>query len=72
MALDKPTLLAQLATLEKNAQALDAAIQERTNALNQLATDLERSRGARAYHDLLVQQVKMAIEQIDKEAAPAS
>lgn len=67
MALDKLTLHAQLALLAQNAAALDAAIVQKTKTLQDAAVDLEHTRGARGYHDLLVQQVNNQLIEIVRQ-----
>lgn len=69
--LDKLTLHAQLVQLNKNAASLDAAIAEKTRALEQAQTDLILTRGARQYHDMIVQQIKVALAELDAQAAAA-
>ncbi len=66
MPLDKLTLHAQLALLAQNATALDNAIAEKTRTLQQVATDLEHTRGARQYHELLVQQINNQLVELDR------
>jgi hypothetical protein len=68
MSLDKLTINAQLALLAQNAKSLDEAIAVKTKAIHEATVDLERTRGARAYHDLLVQQVNNQIAEIDRAA----
>ncbi len=76
--LDLLTLQSQLAVLAKNATSLDATISEKTIQLQALATEVERLRGARQYHELLVQQVNglianaTATAQALPSAAPAA
>ncbi len=59
--LDILTLQSQLAVLAKNATSLDATISEKTIQLQALATEVERLRGARQYHEMLVGQVNALI-----------
>lgn len=65
--LDKTTLHAVLATLTQNVTTLDAAIAEKTEALRKGTIDLERTIGARSYHDMVVQQVQLALKQIEAQ-----
>lgn len=66
MLLDKLTLHAQLALLEQNAKSLDEAIAAKLQHLQEAATDLEQTRGARGYHGLLVQQIQGQITEIER------
>ncbi len=66
MSLDKLTLHAQLAILAQNAKSLDEAIAARVKAIQDAATDLEHTRGARAYNDLLVQQINAQIAEVER------
>ncbi len=75
MSLDKLTLHAQLAVLESNRVSLDNAIAEKIKHLENATIDLHETRGARRYHDLMVQQINNALAQIAREeqsATPAS
>lgn len=72
MNLDKTTLHALLATFTQNATTLDAAIVEKTNALRNLSLDLERTQGARQYHDMVVQQIQFSLTQIERDEKAAA
>ncbi len=72
MPLDKLTLHAQLTTLAQNASTLDAAILEKANNLKNVSLDLERTQGARHYHDMVVQQIHLALKQIEAEEKAAA
>ncbi len=66
MSLDKLTLQAQLALLAQNAKSLDEAVAAKAKAIHDATVDLEHTRGARAYHDLLVQQVHNQLAEADR------
>lgn len=66
MPLDKLTLHSQLALYEQNAASLDSAIAQKTKTLQDASIDLERTRGARGYHDLIVQQLHNALAEIER------
>ena len=72
MPLDKLTLHAQLAVYEQNAASLDAAIAQKTKTLQDVATDLEHTRGARAYHNLLVQQLQNQLAEVERAEKAAA
>ena len=79
MSLDKLTLHAQLAVLAQNATVLDQSITDCNTQLQTVAVELERRRGARNYHDMLVAQIKAQLAQVEAEekaalpsAAPAA
>ncbi len=74
MPLDKLTLHAQLAVLADNAKALDTAIVQKTKAIQEASIDLEHTRGARAYHDMVVTQVNNQLAELARQesATPAS
>ncbi len=74
--LDKLTLHAQMAVLNKNAEGLDQSINEKTNMvksmgiqMDALKLELERLNGARHYHNLLVEQVNLMIAEANSPAA---
>lgn len=74
--LDKLTLHAQLTSLAKNSEVIEKTIAERNQqqqqlmqTLQQVNAELERLRGARDYHNLLVQQTQQAIAAVDAEEA---
>ncbi len=64
--LDKLTLHAQLALLDTNRATLDAAIAEKTKAIDQMVIDLHQTRGARSYNDLLVQQTNNMLAEVER------
>ncbi len=71
MSLDKLTLHAQLVVINRNVTTLDASITEKVKHIEQLTAELERTRGARHYHGLIVQQTEAMIADIEKaEALP--
>ncbi len=72
MPLDKSTLQAQLALLVQNGIAIDTAITDKTKMLQDLTVDLERTRGARQYHDLVVQQFKNMLADVERAEAAAA
>ncbi len=70
MSLDKLTLHAELALLAQNATALDNAIAQRVKTIAELTEDLTRTRGARAYHDMVVQQIQNALAETERAETP--
>ena len=72
MPLDKLTLHAQLALLAQNAKSLDDAIALKAKTLQDVATDLEHTRGARAYHNMLVEQVNNQLAEVARQEAAAN
>ena len=71
MSLDKFTLHHQLAVLNNNLASLDTTIKSTTEQIQQLSLSLERLRGAREYHGLLVDQVNQAIAVVEQEEKAA-
>jgi hypothetical protein len=68
MPLDKLTLHAELVLLAKNAESLDKAIRDKEDAIRVALTDLEQTRGARHYHDMVVQQIQQSLAEAEKAA----
>ena len=66
MTLDIETLKAQLTVLAKNAETLDIAIREKSTALQEMAAELERTKGARHYHDMVVRQMQNSLAEAEK------
>ncbi len=64
--LDKLTLHAQLAMLDANRATLDAAIADKTKAIDQMVIDLHQTRGARQYNDLLVAQMNNMLAEVER------
>ncbi len=71
MPLDKLTLHAQMALLNHNGKALNESLAEKTRTVQQINTDIEQTKGAMAYHNLLVQQLQNAITETELAEATA-
>lgn len=73
MSLDKLTLHAQLALLDKNSNDLQTSanaksqeIQDLHRKIQELNLQLEHHRGALSYNQILVQQIQKLISELDQ------